>query len=72
MSFAVLLARSERNGSARPMLRFVHRVFWLCQVRMGIDPIDSILLGSEFPKIMHGPIRPRHPHAPNVALLHWR
>ena len=36
---------NERGGSARPirMLRFVYRVFWPCQLRMGIDPIDSIL-----------------------------
>jgi hypothetical protein len=61
---------NERDGSARPirMLRFVYRVFWLCQSRMGIDPIDSILLGSKFFEIVHGPIRPRYPHAPNLAL----
>jgi hypothetical protein len=37
------------------MLRLVHRIFWLRQVRMGIDPIDSISLGSKFPEIVHGP-----------------
>jgi hypothetical protein len=65
---------NERGGSARPirMLRFVYRVFWLCQSRMGIDPIDSILLGSKFPEMVHVPIRPCYPHTPNVALLHWR
>jgi len=65
---------NERGGSARPirMLRFVYRVFWPCQLRMGIDPIDSILLGSKFPEIVHGLIRPYYLHAPNLALLHWR
>jgi len=65
---------NERGGSARPirMLRFVYRVFGLCQSRMGIDPIGSIPLGSKFPKIVHGPIRPHYLHAPNVVLLHWR
>jgi hypothetical protein len=53
-------------------LRLVHRIFWLCQLRMSIDPIDSIFLGSKFPEIMHGHIRPHYLHAPNVALSHWR
>ena len=50
-------------------LRFVYRIFWLCQSRMGIDPIDSISLGSEFPEIVHVPIRPHYLHTPNAALL---
>ena len=53
-------------------LRFVYPVFGLRQVRMGIDPIDSISLGSEFPEIVHVPIRPYYLHAPNLAVLHWR
>jgi hypothetical protein len=39
---------------------------------MGIDPIDSIALGSKFPEMVHGPIRPYYLHAPNLAVLHWR
>jgi hypothetical protein len=39
---------------------------------MGIDPCGSIFLGSEFPEIVHGAVRPRYPHTPNVRLLHWR
>jgi hypothetical protein len=42
------------------------------QIRMSIDPIDSISLGSKFPDIAHVPIRPHYLHAPNVVLLHWR
>jgi hypothetical protein len=30
------------------------------------------LLGSKFPKMMHGPISPHYLHAPNLAVLHWR
>ena len=62
------------DGSVRTirMLRFVHRIFWLCESRMGIDPIDSFLFGSKFPGIVHGPIGPRYPHAPNAALPHRR
>ena len=52
--------------------RCVYRVYGLRQVRMGIDPIDGIFLESEFPKMVHGPIRPHYLHAPNVVLLHWR
>jgi hypothetical protein len=51
-------------------LRFVHRIFWLCQSGMGIDPRDGIFLGSEFPEVVHGPIRPHYLYAPNLALLH--
>jgi hypothetical protein len=51
-------------------LRFVHRIFWLCQIGMSIDPIDSISLGSKFPKMVHGPIRPHYLHAPKLAVLH--
>jgi hypothetical protein len=67
-------SRNERNGSARPIriLLFVHRIFWPCQLRMSIDPIDNILLGSKFPKMVHGPIRPHYLHAPNLAVLQWR
>jgi hypothetical protein len=37
------------------------------------DPIDSISLGSKFPKMVHVPIRPHYLHTPNAALLHhWR
>jgi hypothetical protein len=63
---------NERDGSARPIriLRFVHRIFWLCQSGMGIDPRDGIFLGSEFPEVVHGPIRPHYLYAPNLALLH--
>jgi hypothetical protein len=40
---------------------------------MGIDPIDSISLGSKFPNKVHGPIRPHYLHAPKAALSqHWR
>src|SRR5689334_7389470 len=53
-------------------LKLVHRVFWLCQSRMGIDPINRVLLGSKVPKMVHGPIRPHYLHAPNRAVLHWR
>jgi hypothetical protein len=65
---------NERDGSARPirMLRLVFRIFWLCQLGMGIDPISSILLGSKFPKMVHGLIRPHYLHAPNLAVLQWR
>src|ERR1700720_4709736 len=51
---------NERCGSTRPirMLRFVHRIFWLCQSRVSLDPINRILLGSKFPEMVHGPIRP--------------
>jgi hypothetical protein len=51
-------------------LRFVYRIFWLRQVRMGIDPIDNVSFGSKFPKIVHVPIRPHYLHAPNLADLH--
>ena len=37
---------------------------------MGSDPIDGILLGDEFSKVMHGTIRPCYLHAPNVAFTH--
>ena len=67
---------NERDGSARPirLLRFVYRVFCkrLRQVRMGIDPIDNVSLGSKFPEIVHVPIRPHYLHAPNLADLHCR
>ena len=39
---------------------------------MGIDPINRILLGSKFPKMVHGPIRPHYLHAPNLAVLRWQ
>jgi hypothetical protein len=59
-------SRSERTRSAQPirMLRFVHRAFCPCQSRMSIDPSDSILLGSKFPEMAHGPIRPYYLDAP--------
>ena len=65
---------NERDGSARPirMLRFVHRIFWPCQSRVSIDPINRILLGSKFSKMVHGPIGPHYLDAPNLAVLHWR
>jgi hypothetical protein len=53
-------------------LWFVYRVFGRRQVRMGIDPRGSISLGSKYPEIVHGPIRPHYLHAPNAALLHHR
>jgi hypothetical protein len=53
-------------------LRFVYRVFGLCQIGMSIDPTGSIFPGSKSPEIAHGPIRPHYLHAPNLALLHWR
>jgi hypothetical protein len=64
---------NQRDGSARHIriLRLVHRIFWLCQSRMSIDPINRILLGSKF-QMVHGPIRPHYLHAPNVAVLHSR
>jgi hypothetical protein len=66
--------KSQRDGSARPirLMRLVHRIFWFRQSRIGIDPRDSILLGNEFPEMVHGPIRPHYLHAPNLTLLHWR
>jgi len=39
---------------------------------MGGDPLDSFLLGSEFPEVMNGTIRPNYPDAPNATFLHWR
>jgi hypothetical protein len=78
LSASSALAKSDglaksRTSCAEPILRFVHRIFWPCQSRMSIDPIDSILLGSKFPKIVRGPIRPHYLHAPNAALFHhWR
>jgi hypothetical protein len=62
---------NELDGSARPiqMLRFVYRVFGLCQSRMGIDPINRILLGSKFSKMVHRLIRPHYLHAPNLAVV---
>jgi hypothetical protein len=45
--------RPQHNGPDRLKkvdARFVYRVFWLCQSRVSIDPIDSISLGSKFPK----------------------
>jgi len=39
---------------------------------MGGDPPDSFFLGSEFPEVTNGTIRPHYPHAPNAALLHWQ
>jgi len=44
----------------------------LRQPGMRADPFDSIFLGSEFPEMALLAIRPRYPHAPNAALLHWR
>jgi hypothetical protein len=42
---------------------------------MGADPSHRILLGSEFPEIVHGAIGPRYPHAPNgpfaLAIKQW-
>jgi hypothetical protein len=66
--------RPQRNGPIKRKVdwRLVHRIFWLCQIGMSIDPIGSIVLGSKLPKMVHGPIRPRYPHAPNLAVLHWR
>jgi hypothetical protein len=55
-----------------PHRSFFHRIFWLCQSRMGVDPINRILLGSKFTKTVHGLIRPHYLHAPNLAVLHWR
>jgi hypothetical protein len=37
---------------------------------MGSDPIDSIFLGDEFSKVMHGTIRPYYLHAPKLAFAH--
>jgi hypothetical protein len=50
---------NERGGSARPirMLRFVYRVFWLCQSRMGIDPIDSHKRKYDLPGEMRQALR---------------
>jgi len=39
---------------------------------MGVDPLDSFLLRSEFPEVMNGAIRPNDPHTPNAAFLYWR
>jgi hypothetical protein len=39
---------------------------------VGVDPIESILLGSKFPEIVHGPVGPHYLHTPNAAFLHWR
>ena len=55
-----------------PHRSFFHRIFWLCQSRVSMDPINRILLGSKFPKMVHGPIRPNYLHAPNLAVFHWR
>jgi hypothetical protein len=52
--------------------RLIREFFWLCQIGMSIDPIDSILLGSKFPDVVHGLIRPHYLHAPNATLFHWR
>jgi len=56
-------------GYARLFLFFEHG---LCQPRMGVDPVDSFLFGSEFPEVMNGAIRPNYPDTPNAAFLHWR
>jgi hypothetical protein len=42
------------------------------QPGMGSDPIDSIFLGGEFTKVMHGTIWPYYLHAPNRAFPHRR
>ena len=44
----------------------------VCQERMVSDPPDSILLGSEFPEMANGPIRPSNLNTPDSALLHRR
>jgi hypothetical protein len=49
-------------------LRFVYCVFWLCQIGMSIDPIDSTSLGRKFPKMVHGPIRPHCAKSCRLAL----
>jgi hypothetical protein len=43
-AMARIARKSQRDGSARPIrnLRFVYRIFLLCQSRMGIDPRDGI------------------------------
>ncbi len=68
--------RPQHNGPGRLNERsiggLVHRIFCLCQIGMSIDPIGSILLGSKFPKMVHGPISPHYLHAPNLAVSHWR
>jgi hypothetical protein len=65
--------RPRRNGPGRLKRkvdwRFVYRISWLYQIGISIDPIGSIPLGSKFPKMVHGPIRPYYLHAPNLVVL---
>jgi hypothetical protein len=71
MRCVALLIMSQRQRISATDPHLAVRVFWngLCQIRMSIDPIDSIFLGSEVPEIVHGAVRPRYSHRRNQTSL---